>query len=262
MPVLGLVGSSCEDSSFFPSKIGGTPSWLFNKPLSADSVRCSVCSKISKFLLQFYSPEDEISDAFHKAVYVFVCEACSFYSSFRIGFREDFISSSASPGCCVCNLKADFQCSACKKSFFCSKEHQLLNPCCPHEKSLSFPLLPIESLEIESESEDEVEEEIILDNRPPIENDPFHVTLACSPHQVFRYLRYSEEKPLLPKNTPLPSMAFNCDSCDAIMEIEFQLTPQLLHFCQIDNDWSTILCFTCPRECKPGEFHQNKLYKI
>jgi hypothetical protein len=42
-----------------------------------------------------------------------------------------------------------------------------------------------------------------------------------------------------------------------------QLTPQVLFFCGIEEiDWATLLVFSCPFDCSPGEFVPNCVTKV
>lgn len=79
---IGFV-EECEswrlESRFFPSKIGGKPAWLNLKELpTSKDVECDVCKKPCIFLCQIYAPYEEDTQAFHRIIYIFVCndEAC------------------------------------------------------------------------------------------------------------------------------------------------------------------------------------------
>ena len=78
-------------SHYFPSKLGGAPSWLsFNGVPDYESLKCDNCSKTCKFLLQIYSPDDDsvscnnstaltgdnssYNQAYHRTVFLFVCD--------------------------------------------------------------------------------------------------------------------------------------------------------------------------------------------
>jgi len=62
------------ESRYFPSKVGGNPAWLdlANLPKPTE-LQCRVCGAPSKFLLQVYSPDQETSSGFHRALFVFIC---------------------------------------------------------------------------------------------------------------------------------------------------------------------------------------------
>ncbi|XP_065201742.1 programmed cell death protein 2 [Planococcus citri] len=73
---LGFVDKSCKllESRFFPSKIGGKPSWLDlkNIPESKDLI-CDVCNQPRYFLCQIYCPYNEKDTSFHRTLFVFLC---------------------------------------------------------------------------------------------------------------------------------------------------------------------------------------------
>mmetsp|Transcript_22886 Transcript_22886/g.53563 ORF Transcript_22886/g.53563 Transcript_22886/m.53563 type:complete len:416 (+) Transcript_22886:43-1290(+) len=66
---------------FFPSKVGGRAAWLIPKgiPSRAEGgcLQCCKCGSPLRFLLQVYASRgDELAEAFHRTVYVFVCTSC------------------------------------------------------------------------------------------------------------------------------------------------------------------------------------------
>lgn len=161
---LGFV-EKCEDSwrllsHYFPSKLGGSPSWLAltNLP-NVSSLKCENCSYPCQFLLQIYSPEenDELQSvdgckmenkAFHRTIFVFVCNAKSCNNHSLKCFRnqlaktnkyysalppnEDYFDETEpypkaadySKLCSVCNCAATKHCSQCKKVNYCTRDHQ------------------------------------------------------------------------------------------------------------------------------------------
>ena len=150
-------------SHLFPSKVGGRPAWLSldNLP-TASQLKCGTCSQQLVFLLQVYAPIDSRDDCFHRTLFLFMCRngACykqcdgkppvvafrcqlarqnSYYSSeppnYEIGEEEmrnemmaGHLPHAARYGslCQVCALPGDKHCGSCQKTFYCSKEHQLL----------------------------------------------------------------------------------------------------------------------------------------
>lgn len=75
---IGFV-AECEpwllESRFFPSKIGGQPAWLNLKDLpTANQVKCRNCEKPCLFLCQIYAPDEDIPEAFHRTIFVFICK--------------------------------------------------------------------------------------------------------------------------------------------------------------------------------------------
>lgn len=144
-------------SPFFPSKLGGKPSWLDLKNLpDIKKIKCSSCDGPTKFLLQVYAPLDNSSAAFHRTIFIFVCtnqQCCvernssknlialrcqlelknEFYSSEAPCYNDPTLSTRITPEmwdvklCNVCGCKGSSHCSKCKRVNYCSKEHQLLD---------------------------------------------------------------------------------------------------------------------------------------
>ncbi|CAG8462186.1 10330_t:CDS:2 [Scutellospora calospora] len=149
----------------FPSKIGGKPAWLNpGHILSADQVLCGICKKQMILLVQLYTPEDHPPDAFHRTIYVFCCKngtchKASWRKRFLKVFRSQlpkynpywppsneetnncnsngensngqvnrllkkFISVDT---CVVCGLLGSKKCGKCHKTYYCSKEHQIIH---------------------------------------------------------------------------------------------------------------------------------------
>lgn len=126
-------------------QVGGRPSWLVPSTLSIPSteqLQCVECHYPLSFLLQIYCPLDDITDAFHRTLYVFVCRSkgCKRQGDgkvFRMQLPRNnaFYASEANatqlkPGgiesgfCELCRQRAFFTCSACHVAQYCSKAHQ------------------------------------------------------------------------------------------------------------------------------------------
>ncbi|XP_055335697.1 LOW QUALITY PROTEIN: programmed cell death protein 2-like [Paramacrobiotus metropolitanus] len=136
---------------YFPSKIGGFPAWLDLHSLPAPrDLQCPVCSEPTSFLLQMYATENDANaQNFHRTIFVFACRktACTtpgLSKSFivlRCGLpRVNSMYSDEPPAedpaaadplikhplCAVCGCLAPNTCASCKKSFYCSRSHQIL----------------------------------------------------------------------------------------------------------------------------------------
>lgn len=141
--------SKCK---FFPSKVGGVPSFLVLNPiLGPDQVCCKVCQRTMRFVMQIYAPIDDVSDAFHRTLYLFACgytDQCinqfvifrsqlprqnKFYSDEPPDYERDESTYDPNPVqfgskvCSVCGLLAPNLCSSCRKESYCSREHQILH---------------------------------------------------------------------------------------------------------------------------------------
>ena len=60
----------------FPSKVGGSPVWLDPRLESLPSdgdLKCGVCSRRLRFLMQLYCPRPKLSHAHHRSVMLFCC---------------------------------------------------------------------------------------------------------------------------------------------------------------------------------------------
>lgn len=139
-------------SAFFPSKIGGRPSWLHLSSLpSTEALACQMCGKPTIFLMQVYAPIEGKPSCFHRTLFVFICRdpSCSkpndgknfvvfrsqlprrnpFYSHEPPDYdskkkEEIHDASEYQTLCIVCGCIGTKSCSGCKKRDFCSKEHQ------------------------------------------------------------------------------------------------------------------------------------------
>jgi len=155
---LGYVAEETDPkmlhSAYFPSKIGGRPSWLHLSSLpSPESLQCQICGKPTIFLLQIYAPLEDESSCFHRTLFLFICRdpGCSLSNDARnfIVFRSQlprtnsFFSydppnynsriidlskfrdaSDYQALCVVCGCIGTKNCSGCRSRNFCSKEHQ------------------------------------------------------------------------------------------------------------------------------------------
>ncbi|KAI8907474.1 programmed cell death protein 2 [Powellomyces hirtus] len=130
----------------FPNKIGGKPFWLNpEKVLKGDDLKCGVCEKTMVLLLQFYTPEDEPIEAYHRVLYLFCCMngTChktrwrDCFKAFRSQLPQInpyFNPMEGTPAieikarlCHLCGLDGSKQCARCKTTRYCSREHQLLD---------------------------------------------------------------------------------------------------------------------------------------
>lgn len=78
---LEAIGTSDEwqlESRFFPSKLGGKPSWLDLKDLPPTSqIECPTCNTPRSFLCQIYANIDDFTACFHRTLFVFMCRTVS-----------------------------------------------------------------------------------------------------------------------------------------------------------------------------------------
>ncbi|CAB3221400.1 unnamed protein product [Arctia plantaginis] len=137
---------------FFPSKVGGKPAWLDLKNLPhPNELTCKKCSEPLIFLCQIYAPYEERTDAFHRTIFLFVCRngvCCQTNASdnflvlrCQLSRQNDYYSHEPCeeiesqafsmdkwPNLCnVCGTRAPSHCAKCKKTYYCSRKHQVLD---------------------------------------------------------------------------------------------------------------------------------------
>ena len=159
---LGFVEDDFEPneltSCFFPSKVGGKPSWLALTGLPTN-VKCANCEKHCAFMMQIYCPITDQARCFHRSLFAFVCKdplcyktqnACVKIFRSQLPRRNDFysfepISDSNMPTslpsasnyqtlCNVCGCPGTSVCSKCKSVHYCSREHQVVDWKQSHKK--------------------------------------------------------------------------------------------------------------------------------
>jgi pre-rRNA-processing protein TSR4 len=139
-------------SEYFPSKVGGKPSWLNLSEIPNNSqVQCENCQKPCIFLCQIYAPIEHQDDCFHRTLFIFMCtsaECCKINSSssFKIlrcqlprknnfysydppveseDWKCEVNAEHFGKLCKVCNLRSTSHCGKCRCVYYCSKEHQV-----------------------------------------------------------------------------------------------------------------------------------------
>ncbi|KAJ3092128.1 Programmed cell death protein 2 [Quaeritorhiza haematococci] len=142
------------DPSDLPNKVGSKPIWLNPEcVLPAEALLCGVCSKVMVLLLQLYTPEDHPPEAFHRAMYLFVCKngAClkkdpkTSVKVFRSQLPEEnkFTGGSdfaKAQTCRICGLHGPKRCGKCQRVNYCSREHQVYDWCAGgHKHNCSNP---------------------------------------------------------------------------------------------------------------------------
>jgi pre-rRNA-processing protein TSR4 len=145
-------------------KVGGKPSWLnpCQIPLP-EQLRCKCCSSPMTFLLQIYCPLDDVEDAFHRSLYIFVCKKkkcvdrgsikclrCQLgreneYYPYTSKSIENVKVSAVQPKLCnLCGCRAPSVCSKCKLVSYCTREHQAKD-WKNHKRCCGVPLKTVEA---------------------------------------------------------------------------------------------------------------------
>ncbi|CAH2233969.1 programmed cell death protein 2 [Pararge aegeria] len=152
---IGFLEEKCNwllHPRFFPSKVGGKPAWLDLKNVpDFAKLTCKKCEEPLIFLCQVYAPFEESDDCFHRTIFIFVCQKGSccktnsadnfiilrcqlprkndYYSfePYEENENECFPMDKWAKLCNVCGIKAPSHCSKCKKVYYCSRQHQILD---------------------------------------------------------------------------------------------------------------------------------------
>lgn len=152
-------------SLFFPSKVGGKPSWLDLQDLPDSSILlCNECKKPLVFLMQLYSPVSEDEHCFHRTIFLFCCKnglcyklnsnKCFAVFRSQLSRENKYYSCQPPPDlndestdldkvkkdvecfmesnnlrklCGLCGCRADKQCAGCHSISYCSREHQTIH---------------------------------------------------------------------------------------------------------------------------------------
>ncbi|XP_044729427.1 programmed cell death protein 2 [Chrysoperla carnea] len=142
-----FTDEKCSHSRFFPSKVGGKPSWLALSDIpTPDQIACSDCNNPTIFFAQIYAPIETNDDAFHRTIFVFICKnkSCTnqdvkifrsqlahlnqFYPSDPPDINEDnFKIDDLIQLCSVCGGSGPLKCAKCKAISYCSKAHQAID---------------------------------------------------------------------------------------------------------------------------------------
>ena len=170
---LGFVSQSTNELFGNPmwdkwdgGKVGGKPSWLdpINLPLKNDLL-CQCCASPMVFLLQIYCPMDDVEEAFHRSLYVFICKKknCVDKGSVKclrcqLGRKnliypydaqaskevDSTVANSCPKLCAICGCRGPSTCSKCKNVSYCSREHQARD-WKEHKRCCSIPSKSIDS---------------------------------------------------------------------------------------------------------------------
>ena len=141
---------------YFPSKLGGHPSFLVLDPIpDSKQLTCLKCGHVMRFIMQAYVPIETMPSTFHRTLYMFGCgrtAQCSagirifrcqlsrvnrFYSidppDYDNGGDCDDKNDDPNPQkfnirlCHVCGIRGPHRCGSCQKTSYCSKEHQIID---------------------------------------------------------------------------------------------------------------------------------------
>ena len=149
---LGFIDTQYEpwelESRHFPSKVGGKPAWLDMKNLPpAETLKCPHCEEPRHFLLQVYAPDNDVNEAFHRTVFMFICKKDQCWSGDSSApilvlrsqlardnsyypydppqdsadWRPDLVQGVHCPVCEVCGGRGDMRCGQCRAVSYCGQ---------------------------------------------------------------------------------------------------------------------------------------------
>ncbi|KOB75753.1 Pcdc2/rp-8 [Operophtera brumata] len=302
---------------FFPSKVGGKPAWLDLKNYPNPSeLSCKSCKDPLIFLCQIYAPYEESDDCFHRTIFIFVCrngpccrtnssENClvlrcqlprknDYYSFHPYKEQEEEFPMDCWPKLCeLCGAKAPSHCSKCKKVYYCSRNHQILDwkkghkERCPElqvsesiESNNFVMTQDVKDVDVNQEMEklqklmhekkagtlDSVGESELEEYTREMPEDKvfkkFSKRVARHPDQVLRYDRGGSPLWITGKSDSLINIP-NCQHCDGERHFEFQIMPQLLNFVDVgidlnSIDWGVLAVYTCKASCNPGPAYKEE----
>lgn len=328
---LGFL-DSCEywqvESRLFPSKVGGKPAWLNLENLpSSEQLKCKKCEETMIFLCQLYAPFEEDTqhsfedylNNFHRTIFVFICRnssCCERNNSDNVKVlrsslqrinkfypydppedkpEPDFCLGKWVNLCNICGCLSEKQCSKCKKVYYCSRHHQILDWKEGHKKECESKvcnlrtskmlfdeweiiteteeisqvhttdeeeLQKFEQLQIEGKTgtmvdtpESDLETHAVSDNDKCFSK--FQKRVEHNPDQVIRYKRGGQ--PLWISADPIPEKIPDCEACKGPRQFEFQIMPQMLSYLkEVDIDWGILAVYTCKHSCSEGSDYKEE----
>lgn len=285
MVQIGLLENINQENDELRSKIGGFPFWIC-EPLSADTLKCKICSIPMILLVQIDTPLDNED----RVIYIFICaSSCLIKNSIYVlrSWRiisdiDNFVNS-----CCdICGLSAPYRCSACHKRRYCSKScqifdwshHKIICKSSTIHTTVQYRLRTLPEYDlVVIDNQKSNENEFIYDQAIipiPQENEQYESTSKYTdvyfyrfqkatshiPRQVMRYLRINciEFTEPLWANIDRPTIP-PCPHCQSSRQPELQILPQIIYLMNLpsghsllDVDFGTIIIYTCINDCRKG----------
>jgi pre-rRNA-processing protein TSR4 len=276
---LGVPVKSALRIQDFPyGKVGGDPLWLF-----PETVGPQCCGRPPKFLLQLYVALAEVPHAFHRYLYVFLCQTCrrpvvtrqqlpeenALYSSKPPAFEETDEPDTDDLLAMLEGTKApvhkELGLDIVEESAEITEGVEALFSLNLSDKQAvslfddDFLSGLVEQHEDEEDFEDSDDEDLdeVIGKYHRIERDYSFELLSKAtryvPKQVLRYslggtpLWYSD------LNRPVLSVP-PCEGCNSERVYEFQVMPQVLNVVESLADFGSVYVFSCPQSCSEGGF--------
>ena len=141
--LINIAHRNCNFEHWDGGQIGGMCVWLDPEHIPKP-IHCSHCHTQMVFICQLYAPLDDVPDAFHRSLYVFVCPSCEdhtksvcvlrgqlsrnnpYYPSDGIDdpeWTQHMPSTWTRHTCAVCGMSASAKCPL-QNQYFCCKDHQ------------------------------------------------------------------------------------------------------------------------------------------
>ena len=236
----------------FCSKVGGKPIFLREK---IDAVICEFCDEECVFLLQLYAPDDQISEAYHRAVYIYICQCNNVKVFIQKASQDEKVE----------EHQTEIEQSQTKSEAKCETGNGAVSQSNGEFSEVESKISELPEFEIETFTE-VIPEEELLDNQvrvlaSQLDTDAdekyeardkiferFTNIIQLNPQQVIRYTLDEEYLPIN-KNEPV----FHCDLCSKEMNVEFQIMPQMLNYLENVSDFGCIYVYSCFFGCASQE---------
>lgn len=209
------------ESRFFPSKVGGKPSWLdlSTSIPSFSDLKCLKCNEILRFMCQVYAPIDTNQDCFHRTIFIFICrnEKCSLPNSninmkvFRNqlsrnnnyypceppveeeAWRVDLTTTLFGVNLCqICGVKSSSHCAKCKSVYYCCKQHQLIDWKSGH-KTKCKPGAKTTEFKVKTTNRSLFPEYELITEAEDLSSDSFQTTAENQDIEMQKYKKLIEE---------------------------------------------------------------------
>ncbi|TPX76658.1 hypothetical protein CcCBS67573_g02068 [Chytriomyces confervae] len=286
-----LHPDTISDAEDIPHKVGGRPLWLRRtQPMDAERVTCTKCSSVMVPLVQLYTPDDSVKEAYLRMVYLYASS-----NAFEANSLNPTLSGRMHPNQklhffahCGTDTRSNTQSNNSNSNAALFNELEIVTE---PEPAADADAIAVAAMEKRAEGADMLEplkegEEVldVLDDRNATEtvvdvDDAFlgfQTRVEREPEQVIRWVRDAGDDDvdeedgeedegdavLWASDLEKPDFAKDVGCCRYCLKqrtFEFQVMPQLLNHLHIDHasdkafDFGIIVVFTCPDRCQPVE---------
>mmetsp|Transcript_34295 Transcript_34295/g.60030 ORF Transcript_34295/g.60030 Transcript_34295/m.60030 type:complete len:291 (+) Transcript_34295:2261-3133(+) len=275
---LGVPFKATQRIQDFPlGKVGGEPLWLL-----PDTAYPECCTLRPTFLLQLYVVLEDMPHAFHRYLYVFICQACfqpliirqqlpednPYYSVQPAPFEDDAepdtddllamlegtkVTQPKELGLEIVEESSDIT-EAVQALFTLDVSNKNATALFDDDFLSGLVEEPLdEEEEILGSEEDDFDE--VIDKYHRYERDfSFELLKKATRSVQKQVLRYSlRGAPFWYSDLRRPVLAAPpCEGCGSTRVFEFQVMPQVLNFVRSEADFGSLYVFTCPLSCIEG----------